>query len=189
MNDVFVPDERTFSLLDTPREEGPLYHPRFFFTGLWTQTVANALGMARGAMNAFLELAAESGSTMSPTLLRDRPAAQSAVGEAEAIISGARAYVLDSVGRAWQATRDGNQDPSREIAQSRLAITRGIRESVRAVDILFHAAGSNAVHRRHPLERFFRDIHVAAQHIAGLPSNIEAGGRVMLGLEPSGPGW
>ena len=189
LNDVFVPDERTFSLLDTPREEGPLYHPRFFFTGLWTQTVANALGMARGAMNAFLELAAESGSTMSPTLLRDRPAAQSAVGEAEAIISGARAYVLDSVGRAWQATRDGNQDPSREIAQSRLAITRGIRESVRAVDILFHAAGSNAVHRRHPLERFFRDIHVAAQHIAGLPSNIEAGGRVMLGLEPGGPGW
>jgi alkylation response protein AidB-like acyl-CoA dehydrogenase len=64
-----------------------------------------------------------------------------------------------------------------------------MRESVRAVDILFHAAGTNAIHRGHPLERFFRDIHVAVQHVAGLPSNIEAGGRVMLGLPPGGPGW
>jgi alkylation response protein AidB-like acyl-CoA dehydrogenase len=189
LEDCFIPDERTFSLLDPPQEDGPLYHPRFFLTGLWTQTVANALGMARGAMNAYLQLASQAGSTMSTTLLKDRPAAQSAVGEAEAIISGARAYVLDSVGRAWRAVCDGNEDPSWEIAQSRLAITHGISEAVKAVDILFHAAGTNAVHRRHPLERFFRDIHVAAQHIAGLPANIEAGGRVMLGLEPGGPGW
>jgi len=189
LENVFVPDERTFSLLDPAQENGPLYHPRFFLTGLWTQTVANALGMARGAMDAYLELASQAGSTMSTTLLRNRPAAQSAVGEAEAIISGARAYVLDSVGRAWRAVCDGDEDPSWEIAQARLAITRGMWESVRAVDILFHAAGTNAVHRRHPLERFFRDIHVAVQHVAGLPSNIEAGGRVMLGLEPGRPGW
>jgi len=126
---------------------------------------------------------------MSSTLLRDRAPAQSAVGEAEAIISGARAYVLDAVGRAWRAVGDGCEDPSWEIAQARLAITHGMRESVKAVDILFHAAGTNAVHRKHPLERFFRDIHVAVQHVAGLPSNIEAGGRVMLGLPPGGPGW
>jgi len=189
LEDVFVPDERTFSLLDPPREKGTLYHPRFFFTGLWTQTVANALGMARGAMNAYLRLAAQVGSTMSSTLLRDRASAQTAVGEAEAIISGARAYVLDSVDRAWRAVGEGCQDPSREIAQARLAITHGMWESVKAVDLLFHAAGTNAVHRRHPLERFFRDIHVAVQHVAGLPFNIEAGGRVMLGLQPGGPGW
>ena len=189
LDDVFVPDEHTFSLLDPPQEKGTLYHPRFFFTGLWTQTVANALGMARGAMDAYLQLAAQAGSTMSPTLLRDRPPAQSAVGEAEAIISGARAYLLDAVGAAWRTVRDESQDPSWEIAQARLAITHGMRESVRAVDILFHAAGTNAIHRKHPLERFFRDIHVAVQHVAGLPSNIEAGGRVMLGLPPGGPGW
>jgi alkylation response protein AidB-like acyl-CoA dehydrogenase len=189
LDDVFVPDEHTFSLLDPPLEKGSLYHPRFFFVGLWTQTVANSLGMARGAMDAYLELASQAGSTMSRTLLRDRPSAQSAVGEAEAIISGARAYVLDAVGRAWQAVCNGCEDPSWEIAQARLAITHGMRESVRAVDILFHAAGTNAIHRKHPLERFFRDIHVAAQHVAGLPSNIGAGGRVMLGLPPGGLGW
>ena len=189
LDDVFVPDEHTFSLLEPALEKGTLYHPRFFFLGLWTQTVANSLGMARGAMDAYLQLAAQAGSTMSSTLLRDRPSAQTAVGEAEAIISGARAYVLDSVGGAWRVVREGSQDPSWEVAQARLAITHGMRESVRAVDILFHAAGTNAVHRRHPLERFFRDIHAAVQHVAALPANIEAGGRVMLGLTPGGPGW
>ena len=189
LDDVFIPDEHTFSLLDPPQEKGTVYHPRFVFAGLWTQTVANSLGMARGAMDAYLQLAEQASSTMSSTLLRDRAPTQSAVGEAEAIISGARAYVLDAVGRAWRAVCDGCEDPSWEIAQARLAITHGMRESVRAVDILFHAAGTNAIHREHPLERFFRDIHVAVQHVAGLPSNIEAGGRVMLGLPPGGPGW
>ncbi len=189
LEDVFVSDEHTFSLLDPPHEKSTLYHPRFFLTGLWSQTAATTLGMARGAMDAYLQLAAQASSTMSSTLLRDRAPAQSAVGEAEAIISGARAYLLDAVGRAWQAVSDGDRDPSWEVAQARLAITHGMRESVRAVDILFHAAGTNAVHRKHPLERFFRDIHVAVQHVAGLPSNIEVGGRVMLGLPPGGPGW
>ena len=189
LDHVFVPDEHTFSLLDPPQEKGTLYHPRFFFAGIFAHTAANSLGMARGAMDAYLDLAGQASSTMSTTLLRDRAPAQSAVGEAEAIISGARAYVLDAIGRAWKTVREGERDPSWEVAQARLAITHGMWESVRAVDILFHAAGTNAIHRKHPLERFFRDIHVAVQHVAGLPSNIEAGGRVMLGLEPGGPGW
>jgi len=34
-------------------------------------------------------------------------------------------------------------------------------ESVKAVDLLFHATGTNGIHQQLPLERFFRDIHVA----------------------------
>jgi hypothetical protein len=37
------------------------------------------------------------------------------------------------------------------IAQARLAITHGMHEVVRAVDLVFHAAGTNAVYRKHPL--------------------------------------
>ncbi|MFQ6026768.1 MAG: hypothetical protein ACE5Q6_04545 [Dehalococcoidia bacterium] len=102
---------------------------------------------------------------------------------------GARAYLLNAVDEAWQAIEEGTPDPSRQIAQARLAITHAVRGSVRAVDLLFHAAGTNAVFRKHPLERYFRDIHVAVQHHAGLASVFETGGRVMLGLPPAGPGW
>ena len=75
------------------------------------------------------------------------------------------------------------------IAQARLAITHGMHEAVRAVDVLFHAAGTNAVYRKHGLERYFRDVHAAVQHAAGLPSHIKSAGKVLLGLRPGDIGW
>lgn len=189
IEDGFVPKEQTFKLFDPPLETGPLYVSRFFFVAAWTPIVATALGMARGAMDTFLEMTTQLGTTTSTTLLQDRPQVQSTVGKAEAIISAARAYVLDAVSTAWQAICDCLPDPSSELAKARLAITHGCWEAIQAVDLLFHGAGTNAIHRKYPLERFFRDIHAIVQHGAGLPSNFESGGKVLLGLRPSDPGW
>jgi alkylation response protein AidB-like acyl-CoA dehydrogenase len=189
VDDVFVPALHSFSLTEPPQAPGLLYHPRLLFVVLWTGTVANALGMARGAMDAFIGLATRAHSTMSPTLLRDRPLVQTQVAEAEAILSAARAYVLTSVEAAWEAVCAGVPDPSHEIAQARLAITHGMHEAVRVVDRLFHAAGTNAIYRKNGLERYFRDVHTAVQHAAGLPVHIEAAGKVFLGLRPQDLGW
>ena len=189
LDDVFVPAERSFRLYDPPLEGGFLYHPRTMLTAIWVLVSAVALGTARGAMDAFKELATERGTTISTTLLRDRPQVQSRVGEAEAIISGSRSYLLDAVSRAWETFGEDMPLPSPEIAQARLAITHSIHEAVKAVDILFHAAGTNAIHRRNGLERRWRDIHVVAQHGAGLLSNYEFGGQAMLGLRPNDAGW
>jgi len=98
-------------------------------------------------------------------------------------------YVLDTVGTAWEGVCAGVPDPSREIAQARLAITRGMHESVRAVDRVFHAAGTNAIYRKYGLERYFRDVHTAVQHAAGLPVHIESAGKVFLGVRPQDLGW
>jgi alkylation response protein AidB-like acyl-CoA dehydrogenase len=140
-------------------------------------------------MDTFIELAAQARSTSSPTVLRDRPLVQTQVAEAEAIIGAARAYVFEAVGSAWEAVCAGAPDPGLAIAQARLAITHGMHEAVRAVDHLFHAAGTNAVYRKHRLERYFRDIHAAVQHAAGLASHVEGAGKVLLGLRPSDIGW
>ena len=189
VDDVFIPAPHSFSLTEPPQAPGPLYHPRLLFVVLWTGTVANSLGIARGAMDAFIALATQARSTMSPTLLRDRALVQTQVAEAEAILSAARAYVLTSVGAAWEAVCAGVPDPSYEIAQARLAITHGMHEAVRVVDRLFHAAGTNAIYRKHGLERYFRDVHTAVQHAAGLPIHIESAGKVFLGLRPQDIGW
>jgi len=189
VDDVFVPAPHSFSLTEPPQAPGPLYHPRLLFVVLWTGTVANSLGMARGAMDAFIALATQARSTMSPTLLRERALVQTQVAEAEAILSAARAYVLASVDAAWEAVCAGVSDPSHEIAQARLAITHGMHEAVRVVDRLFHAAGTNAIYRKYGLERYFRDVHTAVQHAAGLPVHIESAGKVLLGLRPPDIGW
>ena len=189
IDDVFVPAERTFRLYDTPHEAGFLYHPRTMLTAIWVLVAAVALGIARGAMDAFIELATQAGTTISTTLLRDRPPIREKVGEAEAIISGARAFVLDAVGTAWQVFDQDMPRPSPELTRARLAITHSIHEAVRAVDLLFHAAGTNAIHKRNGLERRFRDIHVVMQHGAGLRSNYESGGLSVMGRPPQDPGW
>jgi alkylation response protein AidB-like acyl-CoA dehydrogenase len=189
VEDVFVPAAHSLSLAEPPRDPGLLYHPRLMMVNAWVPTVGNALGIARGALDAFIDLATHRSSTMSTTLLRDRPLVQTRVAEAEAIVSAARAYIVHAVTRAWEAVSDGTVDPSRDIAQARLAITHCMHEARRAVDLVFHAAGTNAVYRQYPLERYFRDIHASVQHAAGLPMHIENAGKVFLGLRPDDTGW
>ena len=109
---------------------------------------------------------------------------QTRIAEAEAIVNAARAYVFDAVGRLWDTLSAGNTPTDQEIAQGRLSLVHAMHESVRAVDKVFHSAGTNAIYARLPLERAFRDVHVAVQHAAGLPSYFESAGKVLLGLRP-----
>ena len=185
----FVPHEHTFTLTGEPVETAPLCNFRTAMVTTFTLLAANTLGMARGAMDAFMELAASSATTMNTALLGDRPPVQLVVGQAEAVISGARAYVLQAVGDMWAAVQSGKPDLSDEVLQGRLAATHAVHESARAIDMLYHASGTNAVRRGNLLERYFRDVHAAMMHAGGLPSNFEQGGRVALGLPPGAPGW
>jgi alkylation response protein AidB-like acyl-CoA dehydrogenase len=189
VDDVLVAEDYTCFLGDPPYENGPLFRPRLLFTFLFALNAAHALGIARGAMDSFVEMASRDASTQSTALLRDRPLVQSRVAEAEAILNAARAYVLDTVGRVWNAACEDKPDPAQEIAQARLAITHSVHEAARVVNLLFHAAGTNAIYTRNSLERHFRDIHVAEQHNAAFPVHYESAGKVLLGLRPSDPGW
>lgn len=189
---VFVPTAHDVSRSKPPQASGTLftvYNTRVGQGAAWSNTAANALGIARGAIDVFVDLATRTSSTMSTTLLRDRAMVQMRLAEAEAIVGAARAYVVESVRTAWQAACDGTLDAKRHGLPLRLAITHSMHEAMRAVDIVFHAAGTNAVYRKHPLERYFRDIHVAVQHAAALPLHIEAAGKVLMGHPLSAVGW
>ncbi len=126
---------------------------------------------------------------MNHNLLRDRSAVQTKLGEAEDIVNAARAYVFDAVGSLWNTLTAGEEPTDRQVAQGRLALVHAMHESARAVDKVFHAAGTNAIYTRLPLERAFRDVHVAIQHGAALPLYFESAGKVLLGLKPGDPGW
>jgi indole-3-acetate monooxygenase len=186
IDDVFVDKAFTSSFAEPAFEQGRLYSSRLFFVTLWVIVAANALGIARGAIDAFIDLAGQS-STSSPVPLRDRAAVQSQVAEVEAILGAARAFVLDTVAAVWDAV--GDIDPGPAIARARLAITHAIHEAVRAVDMVFHAAGTNAIYTANPLERHFRDVHVVVQHNAAFAVHYESAGKVLLGLRPTDPGW
>ena len=134
------------------RDRPPVNH-RAWYVHTWTPSAANALGIARGAIDSLAEIAATEASTMSANLLRDRPMVQTRIAEAEAIVNAARAFVFDAVGRLWRTLCAGETPSDQEIAQGRLALVHAMHESVRAVDKVFHAAGTNAIYTRLPLER------------------------------------
>jgi alkylation response protein AidB-like acyl-CoA dehydrogenase len=184
----FVPQAHSVSVAESAYQTGPLYKSRTFLALFHLLFAANALGIARAAQDTLIQMAAHEASSLSPVLLQDRATVQACVGKSEAIINAARGYVVDALARCWAvAQTDG--EPSREIAQLRLAIPHAIHESVRAVDLIYHAAGTNAIYTSNKLERMFRDIHVAVQHYAAFPVHFESGGKVLLGLKPSDPGW
>jgi alkylation response protein AidB-like acyl-CoA dehydrogenase len=189
VDDVIVPAARSCLSDAPPAETGPLYNQRAWYVNLWTPSAANALGIARGAIDSLAEIAATEASTMSTNLLRDRSMVQIRIAEADAIVNAARAYVFDAVGTLWRALCAGDTPSDHTVAQGRLAIVHAMHESVRAVDKVFHAAGTNAIYTRLPLERAFRDVHVAVQHAAALPVYFESAGKVLLGLWPGDPGW
>ena len=109
--------------------------------------------------------------------------------EAEAILNAARAYVIDAGGKFWDAVEGGRSDITYDLAQVRLAIVHAMHEAVRSVDLVFHAAGTNAIYSRNPLERYFRDIHVAVQHNSAFPAQYESAGKVLMGMRPADMGW
>ncbi len=183
--EVFVPADHTYTRGDPSHYDGPLYTPPQSSIVLgWTLSAANTLGMARGAMNSFVDLATGSASTDSATLMRDRPHIKVVVGECEAMIESSRRYVLDAVESMWEAQVKQKSELAERSMRTRLAITHAIRQSIEVVDKLFNAAGTHAIHHAVGLERFFRDLHAHGQHISGLPLNFEFGGSVLLGAPP-----
>ena len=103
-------------------------------------------------------------STSSPVPLRDRPAVQNHVAEAEAILGAARSFVLDAVGIACNGA--GGADPSsRSQGPGWPSPTGCTRQFARSISCSM-LAGTNAIYSSNPLERHFRDVHVVVQHNA-----------------------
>ena len=58
-----------------------------------------------------------------------------------------------------------------------------VRAAAAAVDRMYEVAGGTAVYRDSPLQRHFRDVHAATQHMMVGTSTYELTGRLLLGLE------
>jgi alkylation response protein AidB-like acyl-CoA dehydrogenase len=189
VSDAFVPDELTQLFTAPSPWPGALYRlPRSVIASVHFSAVET--GIARHAIDSFVELAQEKVPTMerrtmsSRRLLRERVQAQEAVARAEFLLESARAYRARIIAEIW-ATAEAGEAPSLEQrARLRLAGTAATENAVRAVDMMFHAAGTTAIEEASPLSHCFRDVHVAAQSIVVSPLFFEHVGRVLLGLEP-----
>ncbi len=182
LTDVYVPEERSFAI----QAEGPITSGvltmRHVLPYAWPSVAAVALGIARDAIDAFIELAVNKTPALSSGALASQHTVHERVGRAEALVRSARAFLYESI-RELPASRDWSTPvPDELTARIRLANAHAAQSAAEAVDLMFTAAGTSSIFAGSRLERCFRDVHVVTQHAGVAPSNIEMAGQSMLGL-------
>ena len=184
VHDLFVPDEMVTEVtVYRAQHDGPLYRlPPF--SRLAYNKVGVATGIARAALDSFVELAEHKLPRLSSRALRERPRAQLSYAEAEAALRSARAFVVDTVMDEWDTVCAGGVADRRQRALVRLACSQACQQAIRAVELVHQAAGTSANLEDSPIGKARRDVAVVAQQIMVAPQFIEDAGRVLLGLDP-----
>ena len=184
VSDVFVPDSHTIpSLSLVPTQPGTLYRvpPLSLFI---LALACVALGIARAAIDALIELAELKTPMRSKASLRELPSVQVSVARAEGLVRAARAVIIEAIHAQWSAAQTETPDSLPKRVGIRLACTYGAEACTSAVDLVHAAAGGSAIQESGRIARCFRDIHAATQHIGLSLNNYETAGRVLLGLDP-----
>lgn len=178
-----VPRSRAVSIhSDPPHEDGALY--RFPVFGLLALGIAAvSLGIARRAIDELVAVAGGKVPGGGRRRLAERSAVQEDVAWATAELSAARAYMHDAIGRAYDEAAGGSAIALPERAALRLASTFATRTAARAVDRMYEAGGGTSIYASSPLQRCFRDVHTATQHMMVARGSMELAGRTLLDLE------
>ena len=190
VENLFVPEEMTggFSMPAGPQ---PVRDCAFTNVPLFTlfaviQSPAVCLGLARRMIEEYRDLAVSKQSTFG-SKLSEQSLAQVGIARAEALVSSARTWWYDRVEGLWDAAVQGRTLSLEERASIRVASLLAVDNCLDAADMLYRLGGSSTIFQSSPLERCWRDIHTAAQHMQSQPVRWETAGRVMLGLEPDSP--
>lgn len=181
---AFVPAGQVHPFIGhTPTTPGLLYRMPPLSVFAWTVSVV-PLGIARGAIDAFVALAGAKSRLGVAGLLRDRELVQVMVGRAETLHAAARALLVEAMSELMAATDVGGERLIAARARLRTAGAHGAETALRIVDMLATDAGSAAIFESSPLERAIRDVQAAAKHIAMNPASYTITGRLRLGLDP-----
>lgn len=187
VEDLFVPQEYTCGRDNAAerREPGTLY--KFTSGMVYAMGFSNvSLGIARGALDAFIVLARDKIPRGARNPLRNNNVIQSQVAQCEARLRACRAFIHQTLEEMWHAAeRDGDFQPAQH-PRLRLSTTWAIQQAREVVAQVYSAAGATAIFNENPFERRLRDIHAGTQQGQGRPVHFETVGQILLGLPPEG---
>ena len=188
MDDVFVADK--FVTRHPLRAPSLRLSSYYDYSAMVVASMASvALGAARGSVDSLIQILDMKRELPSNVPTSARLDKQADLGAAEALVSSARAYLHEVLARVWAKIVAGEPLTSELRGGFRLACTNAATASVAAVDRVYEAGGSDSIYTSSRIERFFRDAHTVAAHVAMRPSTLSDGGALLLGREPSMPGF
>lgn len=182
VEDVFVPEERAVGFLPRDAETTPLYaFPNFTFLALGIGAVC--MGIARAAIDELVALAVQKKRRGASKTIAHKSSVQAKLAEAEAGLRSARLLYYDALEKAWASAKANGEVSIEERRDLRMATTHAVVTAAKIVDEMYNVGGGASVYQTSRLQRYFRDIHVATQHIMVGPATMETVGSLLFGLE------
>jgi alkylation response protein AidB-like acyl-CoA dehydrogenase len=183
--DVFVP-ERHAGIWKPLAQRPPAFAGPLYRLSVWFPVAAlatPALGTARAAIDALIELSGKKTPAYTRSPLAQRPVVQTQIAQAEALLGAARAYFYQVLGEAWTTVADGEPLSMRQKMDVQLATSHAIKSAADIATLVHQAAGTTGIRNEQPFERFFRDAHTITQHAFGSAARFESVGKLLLGQE------
>ena len=183
VKDLFVSDDHAPArdMLDERRESGPIYpigSTLLYASGFCSVT----LGLARRMLETYIAVARGKHSRAAPTPMARNNAVQREIGQMEARLSAARAFLHEAVGQVYDASAASTLDVDLRM-RLRLATTHGMNEATDVSIACYRSAGTAAIFDSAPFERRLRDALTASQHLQGMLPMIDMVGRHIIGTE------
>jgi indole-3-acetate monooxygenase len=182
VDDVFVPDERTFvvggeSCIDNPLQRVPL--PTLFAL----QNPSVAIGIAQGALDDVVALATDKTPAFDKTRLAANPLFQNQLAEADAALRAARSLLYEDAATLWRTAVAGEPFAPELRAHLRATATWTTRTAAAVVDTAYSAGGGSAIYTSNPLQRRLRDVRAVTQHFGVKPDTLTKAGAILAGEE------
>lgn len=192
VNGAFVPEYRTHKMSDGFRRKSPghavntalLY--KIPFGQIFVRSVSTtAIGIAQGALNAYLSVASKRIAAGDQSKVSDDPTSQLVAARAAGLIDECKLVLRRNFNDLMARAEAGDDDFDVETrVKYRYESANVVAKAVEAVDGLFSASGGRAIFLNSPLLRFFLDIHAARAHHANNPEKPGRNyGGVQLGLK------
>ena len=146
--------------------------------------LARSMGLPLQKIHApnLLELAGRKTASYLATPIGSRITVQAAIGEAEATLGAARAYLYEALQEVWDKAVQGYLIDMPGKMKLQLAGTYAVAAAARAVDLVQTAAGTTGIRDEHRFQRYFRDVHTVVHHAYISAARYESGGQYFLGV-------
>jgi alkylation response protein AidB-like acyl-CoA dehydrogenase len=188
--DIFVPEYRSAPMVPIEQAyasafKGPLYRNPLWYVVAALAPVA--LGIARAAIEEFVDLAKNKTPHLTTTTLQDKSIVQRRIGEAQAQYEAGRAYLHETIKETWVSAQAGKRMTLHQQMKLNSAAIFAIKASSEAVSLIHEVAGLSAVRDSYRFQKHWRDVHTITQHAYTSTLRYESIGQLMLGLPPEWP--
>ena len=185
--DVVVPAERTVRPFeDPPCVDEPIV--RIPPPPLIAPMIASvALGVAQGALDDILAIAAGKVPLLEHATLATSPHFQFELAMADTELRAARALLHESAEATWAAAVEGAPLTWEQRARARAAAVWATDRAAAVVGTAYRAAGGSSLYADCPLQRRLRDVHAVTQHFLVKRDTLTTAGAVLAGQDVTVP--